>query len=139
MIDSNDLTQFQGDKYINPSDLIDLRDTADAEREALEERIEDLDEDTMEHHDAKRDLELWDEENMAELTELRKLCDDINTDETLIRDSEIEGYLEDFVNDCYSLPKDLPSFVSITIDYDELKQDYASYGYGSDTYWQRYT
>lgn len=139
MIDSNDLTQFQGDKYINPSDLIDLRDTADAEREALVEAVDEAEESFMERHDAERDLQMWDEENMEALTELRKLCDDIDADETLIRDSEIEGYLDDMVNDCYSLPKDLPSFVTLTIDYDELKQDYASYEYGSDTYWQRCT
>lgn len=137
MMDSNEITQYAGDKYIDPSDLINLRDEADAERESLVERLEDTELNSMEQHDAERDLELWGEENGAALKELRELCDDINTDETLIRDSEIETYLEELVYECGDIPKNLPSYISITIDFDALKQDYSEITYGSDTYWQR--
>lgn len=65
-------------------------------------------------------------------------CEDLPSDETCIHDSKIEEYLEQMVYDCYEMPKDLPSFISIEIDFDQLKQDYTSFEYFGETYWVRY-
>ena len=55
----------------------------------------------------------------------------------MIRDDLMEGYLDEMVRACYTLPKDLPSFMSITIDYDALKQDYTEVEYEGNNYYVR--
>lgn len=56
---------------------------------------------------------------------------------TLIRDDYFEEAMDDMVADCYVLPKDLPSWMTITYDYDALKQDYSSVEFDGATYWYR--
>lgn len=46
--------------------------------------------------------------------------------ETLIHRDYFEDYMDEMVEDCYQLPKNLPYWISFTIDYDTLEQDYYS-------------
>ena len=55
---------------------------------------------------------------------------------TLIRDSYFEEAMDDQIADCYDLP-DLPSFMTITLDYDALRMDYTSDDLCGVTYWMR--
>lgn len=52
----------------------------------------------------------------------------------LIRDSYFEEAMDDLVADCYETPKDLPSFMTITLDYDLLRTDYTEVDFGGVTY-----
>ena len=55
----------------------------------------------------------------------------------LIRDSYFEEYMDEMVADCYEIPKDLPSFMLITLDYKALQMDYSSVEFDGETYWYR--
>ena len=55
---------------------------------------------------------------------------------TLIRDSYFEESMDEMVADCYSLPE-LPSFMTITLDYVALQMDYSSVEVDGVTYWTR--
>ncbi len=71
-----------------------------------------------------------DAEELRILTALADECADYSADwkygETLIRRSYFESYMDEMVEDCYTLPKDAPSWMSIELDYDALEQDYMS-------------
>jgi hypothetical protein len=64
------------------------------------------------------------------LSELAKECACLVTDwaygETLIHWDYFKSYMDQMVEDCYELPKDLPYWMSIKLDYVALKQDYTS-------------
>lgn len=62
--------------------------------------------------DLKEYIELYDDEEKTEhekqiIEEAKRLFDDYSEDFVLIRYSYAEEYVEDFVRDCYSIPKDL--------------------------------
>lgn len=131
-----DFDLYVGGAFISTNDLHALLEEASDEKQAFEDSIEESTCE-LEKADRTKELALWLETHDDEYEELKELCGQIPTDETLIRDDEIEDYLDQLVNDCYDLPKDLPSFITLTIDYDVLKQDYTSIEYGADTYWVR--
>lgn len=56
---------------------------------------------------------------------------------TLIHENYFETSMDEMVADCYELPKDIPSFMTLTIDYDALKQDYSEVEFEGDTYYYR--
>ena len=56
---------------------------------------------------------------------------------TLIRDSHFEESMDELLEDIGELPKDLPSYLSITVDYRALQQDYSTVDYDGVTYWYR--
>lgn len=96
----------------NMDDAIDSRD--------IIARIEELEgDDTIDTDDAELRI----------LTALADECADYSPDwkygETLIRRSYFEQYMDEIVADCYTMPKDMPSWMSIKLDYDALEQDYA--------------
>lgn len=70
-----------------------------------------------------------DAEELRILTELADECADYASDwnhgESLIRRSYFEAYMDEMVADCYTMPKDIPSWMSIVLDYVALEQDYA--------------
>lgn len=70
-----------------------------------------------------------DAEELRILTELADECEgyasDWNYGEALIRRSYFEQYMDEIVADCYTMPKDMPSWMSIVLDYVALEQDYA--------------
>lgn len=56
---------------------------------------------------------------------------------TLIRDSYFEQYMDEMLEDCGELPKDLPCYLSIKVDYEALQMDYTSCEIDGVTYWYR--
>jgi hypothetical protein len=91
----------------------------------------------------------WDEDEGQEFAQLTALLEDLKGnggDEqwrgdwypvTLIRDSYFETAMDDLLEDIGELPKDLPCYLKITVDYDALQMDYTSTEIDSETYWYR--
>lgn len=79
-----------------------------------------------------------DAEELRILTELAEECEQYASDwvhgEALIRRSYFESYMDEMVADCYDVPKDMPSWMSITLDYDALEQDYMSVDFNGAEY-----
>ena len=100
----------------NSDDVIDSRDVI-ARIEELREMVQD---------------ETADAEEVEELKMLEALAEDCEGSpdwqygETLIRRSYFTGYMDDMIEDCYEMPKNIPAFMTITLDYDMLEQDYMS-------------
>lgn len=46
--------------------------------------------------------------------------------EQLIQRAYFKQAMDDMVADCYEMPKDMPFWMSIELDYDALEQDYTS-------------
>lgn len=101
----------------NMDDLIDSRD--------IIERIEELTEQCEDSY-----LDYDDYVELCALSDLAEECADYASDwefgETLIRRSYFEDYMDEMVQDCYELPKDMPPWMSIKLDYNALEQDYSS-------------
>jgi len=91
----------------------------------------------------------WDEDEGQEFAQLTALLEDLKGnggDEqwrgdwypvTLIRDSYFETAMDDLLEDIGELPKDLPCYLKITVDYDALQMDYTSTEIDGETYWYR--
>ena len=56
---------------------------------------------------------------------------------TLIRDSYFETAMDELLEDIGEMPKDIPSYLTISVNYDALQQDYSSVEYDGVTYWYR--
>ena len=99
--------------------------------------------------DAKNALIEWDKENAQEMQTLTAIMKDLKGyggDEqyrgdwypvTLIRYSYFETAMDELIADCYEVPKDLPSFMTITLDYVALQQDYTLTEIDGITYYYR--
>lgn len=133
-----DLTQYDNDTSINAADILDMIESAKNERADLVYDAENA-EHPLEKSDLWREVAMWDDENKSLLEELEKECGGIDKDELCIRDDCIDDHLESYVNDCYDLPKNLPDFITLAIDYDALKQDYETFELGGNTYYVRCT
>lgn len=132
-----DLEKYHGDNYISSDDLRSLLEDAEEERQGMVDDIDEA-EDPLLKADLRKELSLWDEENGAKLKELRDAVASLpDDDESCIIDSNMKSYFDEMIDDCYEIPKKLPSFISLTIDYDALKQDYTSFELGMDIYWVR--
>lgn len=53
---------------------------------------------------------------------------------TLIHRNYFEEYMNAMAEEYYDLPKDLPFWMSIQLDYDALKQDYTSVDFDGEEY-----
>lgn len=90
-----------------------------------------------------------DEDETAELAQLEELLDEMKGyggdhqwegawyPVTLIRDSYFEDAMDELLEDIGDLPKDLPSYLTITVDYKALQQDYSTVEFDGVTYWYR--
>jgi hypothetical protein len=56
---------------------------------------------------------------------------------TLIRHDHFEEYIDEMLEDIGVMPKDIPSYMTIQIDYDMLKMDYSSADYDGVEYYYR--
>ena len=137
-------------------DVIDSRDVI--------ERIEELGEELADKLNDVTKTENWNSENLSEgnyqfmvnslpesdkddieeywmLIALAEECEQYSSDwihgETLIRYSYFEDYMDEMIEDCYELPKDLPYWMTVTYDYEALKQDYTSVDFDDITYYIR--
>lgn len=101
----------------NMDDVIDSRD--------IIERIQELTDECESSY-----LDYDDYMELCTLYDLAEECADYSRDweygETLIRRSYFEDYIDEMVEDCYELPKDMPSWMSINLDYNALEMDYTS-------------
>lgn len=130
----------------NMDDTIDSRDVIERiaelqdERDALQDAYDVAD--TADASDAaRRALDNW--EDAEELTALQALqgdasgyCPDWTYGAQLIRDSYFEQAMDEMIADCYTLPE-IPSFMTITLDYTALQQDYTACDFDGVTYWVR--
>jgi hypothetical protein len=147
-----DITDFDG------ADIIDVRDVI-ARVEELREELDALKEDaefneendgTQSHRDALAKLDAWPtSEEGEELAKLEEFLSDLcgyGGDEqwngdwypvTLINDDHFEEYMDDMLEDCGDLPKNIPAYLKIVVDYDMLKQDYSAVEFEGNTYYYR--
>jgi hypothetical protein len=97
--------------------------------------------------DAREAIDVWNEsEEAKELAALLSVQEeaegyapDWKYGVTLIRDSYFEQAMDEMIEDCYGeqYTKDLPSFMTITLDYVALQSDYTSVDFDGVTYWIR--
>lgn len=150
----------------NMDDVIDSRDViarieelqderqclVDTITEEEQNRSELQDGDTRANHeaaeealdDARTSLKSWDADYAHELAALKTLAEeaegyaaDWHHGETLIRDSYFETAMDELLEDIGDLPKNLPGYLTITVDYDALQMDYTSVDFDGVTYWIR--
>lgn len=129
----------------NTDDIIDVRDII-ARVEELEEELKNI-EDMPEGDMLKNTVE--GDAMREELAQLEYLLDELKGnggDEqwrgdwypvTLIRDSHFEDAMDELLEDCGDLPKNLPCYLSITVDYEALQMDYTSCEFDGVIYWYR--
>ena len=127
----------------NTQDIIDVRD--------IIERVEELESSIQDYENEDGDLELHDEHisQKEELEELRGVLSELagyGGDEqfegdwypvSLIHDNYFETAMDELLEDIGVIPRDLPCYLTITVDYDALQQDYSSVDIGNETYWYR--
>lgn len=128
----------------NTKDIIDVSD--------IIERVKDLETSIQDYENEDGDLDLHDEHisQKEELEELRGVLSDLAGcggdkqfegdwyPSTLIHDNYFETAMDELLEDIGDIPRDLPCYLTITVDYDALQQDYSSVDIGSETYWYRY-
>ena len=127
----------------NTQEIIDVR--------GIIERVEELEESIQDYENEASALELHYEHvaEKEELEELRGLLAELagyGGDEefegdwypvTLIHDSYFETAMDELLEDIGDIPRDLPCYLTITVDYVALQMDYSSVGVGGQTYWYR--
>lgn len=84
------------------------------------------------------------EDIVCEFVTLRELdsegssyASDWNYGATLINESYFEKYMDLMLEDIGEMPKDIPSYLTISVNYDALKKDYTPIEYKGETYWVR--
>ncbi len=133
-------------------DIIDVRDIIERVEVIEAELDQELEaqETTLSFEYALQDADNWPnhQEEYTELIQLLAILGDIKGyggDEqwrgdwypaTLIRESHFNDYIEKMVYDCYDIPE-LPSFMSISLDYVALRQDYSTIDINGVAYWFR--
>lgn len=81
----------------------------------------------------------YDEYNeLVTLSDLAEECSDLSSDweygEPLIHRDYFETYMDEMVEGCYEIPKNMPFWMSIKLDYAALGQDYSSVFFGGQEY-----
>jgi hypothetical protein len=112
------------------ADIIDTRD--------IIERLEELE-----------GIETPTEEEQAELDSLAALMDELEGlggdeqwrgdwyPQCLISNDYFDEHMDQMAEDCGYMPKDLPFWMSVVLDYDALRMDYTNVEIGENTYWCR--
>jgi hypothetical protein len=139
----------------NSADVIDLRDLTERFGELDDERTDLIAATTEEEADAedietaKANLQQWHDDNDEEYNTLNELLEEMRGNGgdhqwrgdwypgSMIRDSYFQTAMDELVEDIGDLPKNLPSYLRIEVDYDALQQDYSSVEYDGITYWYR--
>lgn len=99
---------------------------------------------------AEKAMDDWDETDEGqEYNRLKSLLDELSGSGgdhqwrgdwypvSLIRDSHFNDAMDELLEDTGDLPRDLPSYLTITVDYDALQMDYSSVEFDGVTYWYR--
>lgn len=119
-------------------DVIDVRDVIARVEELREELIDSI------NHKNSPEADQWEELDKLESL-ISDLCGNGGDEQwegdwypvTLIHESYFEASMDEMIAGCYEIPKDLPSFMTIVLDYDALKQDYTTCEFGGETYYYR--
>ena len=115
----------------NMDDTIDSRDIIERIAE-LQAALDGVDAETM------TQAEVEDAEELRTLLALQEEAEGYSPDweygSQLIRRSYFEQAMDEMVADCYTLPKDMPFWMSIKLDYDALEQDYTSVDFDGEEY-----
>lgn len=126
-----------GDDIIDSWDII-------ARIQELESEQADLVEKLSNGEISESDMKAFDDEQGKELDMLREFaeeCEQCAADwkygEILISEEYFEEYMDEMIEDCYQLPRDLPYWITITYDYDALREDYAEVELDGFTYYIR--
>jgi len=102
----------------NTYDTIDRRDVI--------ERLEELEETLLEA--TGQDFKDADEEYnalQAFAKQFEDYAEDYQYGVQAIRESSFEQAMDELIDDCYDLPE-IPSFMTVTLDYDALMHDYSA-------------
>ena len=123
--------------------VIDSRDIIERIKE-IESTQDDLVERLSNGEISESDMKAFDDEEGKELDMLRELAEeaeqyssDWEYGETLIHEDYFNDYMDEMIEDCYEIPKNLPYWMSIKIDYDELKSDYVELYFDGQIYYMR--
>jgi len=126
------------------ADYIDVRDII-ARVEELRDEREQSELDPSEYGGPNDD---WQDER-AELASLESILSELcgaGGDEqwegdwypvTLIRDSYFNTAMDELLEDIGDIPRDIPVYLNIVVDYDALQMDYSSIEINGETYWFR--
>lgn len=131
-------------EYSEANDALEAAEDNPAQLEESGQTIEEL---RTIAADAREAVDNWNNsEEAQELAALEALqeeaegyCRDWTYGAQLIRDSYFEQAMDEIIEDCYGsqYSKDLPSFMSITLDYNALQSDYTAVEFDGVTYWVR--
>ncbi len=134
---------FEEPDFTNSDDIIDSRDVI-KRIEYLRDFLSDLDNPTPETYDPDEDEAGDRGPAVDELAALEALeseasgyAGDWRYGAQLIRDDYFETAMDEMLEDIGDMPKDLPGYLTITVNYDALKQDYTSVEFSGVTYWVR--
>ena len=132
------------DDVIDSREITSRRDELQSEYDELEVAVEDSEEGSEERDLADENLNDFNTEFGDELASLNALCHDgENASEdwewgaTLIRDSYLTDYVQEMVEDCYSLK--IPDFVEVDWEATarNVRMDYTPIEFDGVTYWVR--
>ena len=128
----------------NLDDTIDSRDVIARIEELEAERVAIESPDSV-FIETKRLIEEFDNsEEGQELIALKALAEqgeayapDWKYGAQLINEDYFEEAMDEMLEDCGYIPRDLPSYLTITVDYAALKQDYTELDFDGQTYYIR--
>lgn len=130
------------------ADVIDVRDVI-ARVEELRAEKEDAEHDDDGNRRTGYEWASDATDDAEELTALESILSDLcgnGGDEqwegdwypvTLIADHYFETYMDDMLEDCGDLPKNLPFYLRVVVDYDALKMDYTTTEIDGNEYYYR--
>jgi len=127
------------DNTIDSRDIIARIEELEAERQQVEEDPE------TEYIEACKNVKDFDEsEEGKELLALKALAEqgedyapDWKYGAQLMHEDYFEEAMDEMLEDCGDIPRDLPSYLTIMVDYDALKQDYTELDFDGQTYYVR--
>ena len=133
------------DDTIDSRDVIARIEELEAEWEDLRSAMDDHNTDSDAYEEANAALKEFDNsEEGQELIALKVLAaqgEDYAPDwkygAQLIHEDYFETAMDEMLEDCGDIPRDLPSYLTITVDYDALKQDYTELDFDGQTYYIR--
>ena len=133
------------DDTIDSRDVIARIEELEAEWEDLRSAMDDHNTDSDAYEEANAALKEFDNsEEGQELIALKALAEqgedyapDWEYGAQLIHEDYFETAMDEMLEDCGDIPKDLPSYLIITVDYDALKQDYTELDFDGQTYYIR--
>ena len=128
----------------NTDNTIDSRDVIARIEELEAERVAIESPDSV-FIETKRLIEEFDNsEEGQELIALKALAErgedyapDWKYGAQLIHEDYFEEAMDELLEECGDIPRDLPSYLTITVDYDALKQDYTELDFDGQTYYIR--